>query len=50
MNIPQMELIDELIQDADTPEVQTFCADDARFFLRNLETVQGDEMDRITSA
>lgn len=46
MNIPQMELIDELL--LESPEkVQTFCADPAKFFLRNLETVQGDEMDRI---
>ena len=27
--------------------VRTFCADESKFFLRNLETVQGDEMDRI---
>ena len=46
MNIPQMELIDEqLIFVSD--EVRTFCADESKFFLRNLETVQGDEMDRI---
>jgi very-short-patch-repair endonuclease len=46
MNIPQMELIEELVQNVPQP-VQAFCSDDARFFLRNLETVQGDEMDRI---
>lgn len=46
MNIPQMELIDEYLQNAPLP-VQTFCADESKFFLRNLETVQGDEMDRI---
>lgn len=46
MNIRQMELIDELLLSA--PEkVRAFCADDEKFFLRNLETVQGDEMDRI---
>jgi hypothetical protein len=28
-------------------KVREFCADESRFFLRNLETVQGDEMDRI---
>jgi very-short-patch-repair endonuclease len=46
MNIPQMELIDDLLQSA-PPQVQSFCGDEAKFFLRNLETVQGDEMDRI---
>src|SRR5437773_5759444 len=46
MNIPQMELIDELCQQASEP-VRAFCADESRFFVRNLETVQGDEMDRI---
>ena len=46
MNIPQMELIDGLLQIAPRG-VQTFCADESHFFLRNLETVQGDEMDRI---
>ena len=46
MNIPQMELIEDLMVNA-PPPVQSFCADDAKFFLRNLETVQGDEMDRI---
>jgi very-short-patch-repair endonuclease len=46
MNIPQMELIDEqLIFVSD--QVRAFCADETKFFLRNLETVQGDEMDRI---
>lgn len=47
MNIPQMELIDEQLQMFVSPEVRSFCADESRFFLRNLETVQGDEMDRI---
>ena len=46
MNIPQMELIEDLLLEAPAP-VQAFCTDDAKFFLRNLETVQGDEMDRI---
>jgi len=46
MNIPQMELIDELILLA-PGKVKEFCADESKFFLRNLETVQGDEMDRI---
>ncbi len=46
MNIPQMELIDEqLIFVSD--QVRAFCSDETKFFLRNLETVQGDEMDRI---
>jgi len=47
MNIPQMELIDEQLQFLVSNEVRSFCADEAKFFLRNLETVQGDEMDRI---
>lgn len=47
MNIPQMELIDERLQFFTTEEVRGFCADESKFFLRNLETVQGDEMDRI---
>lgn len=46
MNIPQMDLIDSLLLNS-SAEVQSFCADEAKFFLRNLETVQGDEMDRI---
>jgi very-short-patch-repair endonuclease len=46
MNIPQMELIDELIQGASS-KVSAFCSNEERFFIRNLETVQGDEMDRI---
>jgi very-short-patch-repair endonuclease len=46
MNLSQLELIDELI--LSTPEtVRHFCADESKFFLRNLESVQGDEMDRI---
>ena len=47
MNIPQMELIEEQIQLLAPAQVRTFCSDESRFFLRNLETVQGDEMDRI---
>ncbi len=46
MNISQMELIEDLLQSA-PPNVQSFCSDDAKFFVRNLQTVQGDEMDRI---
>lgn len=46
MNIPQMELIDGLLFFA-SEQVRAFCSDESRFFLRNLETVQGDEMDRI---
>jgi very-short-patch-repair endonuclease len=46
MNIPQMELIEELIQ-ATSSKVRTFCSNDEMFFVNNLETVQGDEMDRI---
>lgn len=46
MNIPQMELIDEQLLFA-PDDVRAFCADESKFFLRNLETVQGDEMDRI---
>lgn len=47
MNIPQMELIDGRLQFFTSEEVRAFCADESKFFLRNLETVQGDEMDRI---
>ena len=49
MNIPQMELIDEQLHSPlfASDEVRSFCADESNFFLRNLETVQGDEMDRI---
>ena len=46
MNIPQMELIDEQLIFV-SEQVRAFCSDESRFFLRNLETVQGDEMDRI---
>ncbi len=46
MNIPQMELIDQQLFFA-SDQVRAFCADESKFFLRNLETVQGDEMDRI---
>src|SRR4051812_41415335 len=41
MNIPQMELIDEHLQFFTNEHVRAFCADESRFFLRNLETVQG---------
>ena len=47
MNIPQMELIDEQLQFFTSEDIRAFCADESKFFLRNLETVQGDEMDRI---
>ena len=47
MNIPQMELIEDLRLNAPAP-VQSFCADDVKLFLRNLATVESDEMDRIT--
>lgn len=47
MNIPQMELIDEQLQFFTSDKMRAFCADESKFFLRNLETVQGDEMDRI---
>jgi len=47
MNISQMELIDANLQFFTSEAVRAFCADESKFFLRNLETVQGDEMDRI---
>jgi len=46
MNIPQMDLIEDDIRAA-SQQVRTFCSDPAKFFVRNLEQVQGDEMDRI---
>lgn len=46
MNISQMELIEELLLPV-AEKVRAFCSDESKFFLRNLETVQGDEMDRI---
>jgi very-short-patch-repair endonuclease len=46
MNISQMELIEELLLDV-SEQARAFCTDESKFFLRNLETVQGDEMDRI---
>jgi hypothetical protein len=46
MNAEQMDLIESLLVGASVP-VREFCADEERFFIRNLETVQGDEMDRI---
>ncbi len=42
MNIPQMELIDEYLQAIDKADVRAFCSNESMFFLRNLETVQGD--------
>jgi hypothetical protein len=42
MNISQMELIEELLLSV-SEQVRTFCSDESKFFLRNLETVQGDE-------
>src|SRR5436853_5799122 len=42
-----MELIDSELQMFTTEKLREFCADESKFFLRNLETVQGDEMDRI---
>jgi very-short-patch-repair endonuclease len=47
MNIQQMELIEEFLQKVEDAKVREFCSIDKNFFLRNLETVQGDEMDRI---
>jgi len=47
MNIPQMELIDAELLMFTSEKLRTFCANESLFFLRNLETVQGDEMDRI---
>lgn len=47
MNIPQMDFIEERLQFFPSVDVREFCADESKFFLRNLETVQGDEMDRI---
>lgn len=46
MNAEQMDLIESLLVSASVP-VREFCADEEQFFIRNLETVQGDEMDRI---
>lgn len=46
MNYNQMELVEELLADA-PGFVQLFMSDDESFFLRNLETVQGDEADYI---
>jgi very-short-patch-repair endonuclease len=46
MNAEQMDLIESLLVST-SPNTRAFCADDERFFIRNLETVQGDEMDRI---
>jgi very-short-patch-repair endonuclease len=47
MNIPQMDLIEERLLFFASDEVRAFCSDETKFFIRNLETVQGDEMDRI---
>jgi very-short-patch-repair endonuclease len=46
MNLSQVELLEELLLDV-SEQVRAFCADESKFFVRNLETVQGDEMDRI---
>jgi very-short-patch-repair endonuclease len=46
MNMPQLELVEDLLLEASAP-VRAFCGDEKKFFLRNLETVQGDKMDRI---
>jgi len=46
MNYAQMELVERLLLEAG-PVVQLFMADEDAFFLRNLETVQGDEADYI---
>lgn len=46
MNISQMELIEELLLSSSL-QARAFCGQEAKFFIRNLETVQGDEMDRI---
>lgn len=45
-NMPQLELVEDLLLEVSAP-VRAFCGDEKKFFLRNLETVQGDEMDRI---
>ncbi len=46
MNYNQMELVEKLLADA-PGFVQLFMSDEDSFFLRNLETVQGDEADHI---
>ncbi len=46
MNAEQMDLIESLLISAPS-DVREFCSDEEKFFIRNLETVQGDEMDRI---
>ena len=46
MNYSQMELVENLLTDA-PGFVQLFMSDEESFFLRNLETVQGDEADYI---
>jgi very-short-patch-repair endonuclease len=46
MNYKQMELIEELLI-KQPAEVRAFTGDEQRWFLRNLENVQGDEADYI---
>jgi very-short-patch-repair endonuclease len=46
MNYEQMELIETLLERA-AQQVRTLVNNEQMFFLRNLETVQGDEADHI---
>ena len=46
MNYKQMELIEELLL-KQPAEVRAFIGDEQKWFLRNLENVQGDEADYI---
>lgn len=48
-NIKQMELIENLLakQCQNNPELDSLVNDDERFFVKNLENVQGDERDVI---
>lgn len=46
MNYNQMELVERKLLDAGS-DVAEFIGDESRYFLRNLETVQGDEADYI---
>jgi very-short-patch-repair endonuclease len=46
MNYDQMEHVESLLERANA-DVRYFTNDEQRFFLRNLETVQGDEADYI---
>ena len=49
MNMQQVDKIDELLigRATESPTLRDFINDERMFFLRNLESVQGDEMDRI---